>query len=49
MWYGAAARPGGLGLDNVRNRLESMFGREARMDAQAAAGRFRVELELPCA
>ena len=44
----AAARPGGMGLDNVRNRLEAMFGREARMDAQAAAGRFRVELELPC-
>jgi hypothetical protein len=45
----SAARPGGMGLDNVRNRLDAMFGREARMDAQAAAGRFRVELELPCA
>jgi LytS/YehU family sensor histidine kinase len=45
----AAARPGGMGLDNVRNRLDAMFGREARMDARADAGMFRVELELPCA
>jgi len=43
-----AARPGGLGLDNVRKRLDAMFGREARMDTHVAAGRFRVELELPC-
>ena len=42
-----AARPGGMGLNNVRSRLEAMFGREARMDARAAAGRFRVELSLP--
>jgi two-component system sensor histidine kinase AlgZ len=45
----AVARPGGMGLDNVRNRLHAMFGREARMDARAAAGSFRVDLELPCA
>ena len=49
----AAARPGGMGLDNVRHRLDAMFGREARMDARATAGRFRVDphcrLELPCA
>jgi hypothetical protein len=45
----AAARPGGMGLDNVRNRLDAMFGREARMDTRADAGTFRVELELPCA
>jgi LytS/YehU family sensor histidine kinase len=43
----AAARPGGMGLDNVRGRLEAMFGREARMDARNAAGQFRVELSLP--
>ena len=36
-----------MGLDNVRNRLDAMFGREARMDAQTAAGRFRVEVSLP--
>jgi hypothetical protein len=45
----AAARPGGMGLDNVRSRLDAMFGREARMDTHAGAGHFRVELQLPCA
>ena len=44
-----AARPGGMGLDNVRNRLDAIFGRDARMETRAAAGLFRVELELPCA
>lgn len=44
-----APRPGGLGLDNVRSRLDAMFGRDARMDTHAGAGRFRVELHLPCA
>ena len=43
----AAVRPGGMGLDNVRSRLDAMFGRDARIDAHAAAGRFRVELTLP--
>ena len=42
-----AARPGGMGLDNVRNRLNAMFGRDARMDAHVEAGHFRVELLLP--
>jgi hypothetical protein len=45
----AIARQGGVGLDNVRNRLEAMFGRDARFDAGASAGQFRVTLELPCA
>ena len=45
----AAPRPGGVGLDNVRSRLDAMFGREARMDTHAGAGQFRVELHLPCA
>ena len=44
----ASARPGGLGLDNVRSRLDAMFGRDARIDVHTAAGRFRVELQLPC-
>jgi two-component system, LytTR family, sensor histidine kinase AlgZ len=43
-----AARPGGMGLNNVRSRLDAMFGREARMDTRVAAGQFRVELQLPC-
>ena len=45
----AAVRPGGMGLDNVRSRLDAMFGREARLDTHAGAGQFRVELQLPCA
>ena len=44
----AAARSGGLGLANVRGRLEAMFGRDARMATQVGAGQFRVELRLPC-
>ena len=43
----ATARPGGMGLDNVRSRLDAMFGREARMDTRVGAGQFRVELSLP--
>jgi two-component system sensor histidine kinase AlgZ len=45
----AAPRSGGVGLDNVRRRLDAMFGREASMDTHAEAGLFRVELHLPCA
>ncbi len=44
----ATARPGGLGLDNVRRRLDGMFGRDANMDAHVGQGQFRVELRLPC-
>jgi len=40
-------RPGGVGLDNVRRRLEATFGRAARMETRAEAGRFRVALDLP--
>ena len=42
-----AVRPGGMGLDNVRSRLDAMYGREARIAAAAGAGLFRVELQLP--
>ena len=45
---GIAARPGGVGLDNVRNRLDATFGRVARMDTSNSGGCFRVELHLPC-
>ena len=44
----AWARPGGMGLENVRSRLDAMFGREARLDTHTGAGQFRVELHLPC-
>jgi hypothetical protein len=42
------ARRSGVGLDNVRRRLAATFPGSARMDAGAAGGRFRVELDLPC-
>lgn len=40
-------RPNGVGLTNVRKRLEARYGREARLDTSAAEGRFRVELLIP--
>jgi LytS/YehU family sensor histidine kinase len=43
----SSRRGEGVGLDNVRRRLDASFGREARMDVLADAGRFRVELRLP--
>ena len=43
----SVARPGGLGLDNVRRRLDAMFGRDARVDARVGGGQFHVELYLP--
>ena len=44
----AAMRPGGMGLANVRGRLDAMFGREATLDTRVEAGQFRVEVHLPC-
>jgi len=38
----------GMGLDNVRQRLMTMFGADARMETSADGERFRVELALPC-
>ncbi len=44
----APARPGeGVGLENVRRRLRALAGREARLDAEQDAERFRVTLTLP--
>lgn len=46
----APRRPGtGIGLENVRRRLETTYGRAAEMRARPEAGSFRVELELPAA
>jgi LytS/YehU family sensor histidine kinase len=44
----ASSRRGGMGLNNVRGRIEAMFGRNARMNTHAGADGFRVELHLPC-
>ena len=32
---------------SFRSRLDAMYGRDARLDATAGAGLFRVELRLP--
>ena len=42
------SRSGGMGLENVRRRLSTMFGHAATLDTHAVHGRFRVELHLPC-
>ena len=41
------ARRGGLGLANVRRRLEARFGKEADMRVSSDAGVFRVQLTMP--
>ncbi len=38
---------GGVGLENVRRRMETMFGTGARMETHADPDQFRVELSLP--
>jgi two-component system sensor histidine kinase AlgZ len=37
----------GIGLRNVRQRLQTMFGAEARMDMQKNANLYRVEISFP--
>jgi len=38
----------GLGLRNVRSRLETRFGSEAKLTAHSAQNRFRAEMIVPC-
>jgi len=40
-------RKSGLGLKNVRDRLEARYGKEANMRVSAEGGNFRVELSFP--
>jgi LytS/YehU family sensor histidine kinase len=40
-------RKSGLGLKNVRQRLEARYGNEASMHVTAENGKFRVELSFP--
>jgi predicted secreted protein len=40
-------RKSGLGLKNVRDRLEARYGKEASMRVSAENGNFRVELSFP--
>ncbi|HYK87898.1 MAG TPA: histidine kinase, partial [Acidobacteriota bacterium] len=37
----------GIGLDNVRNRLATFYGSEARLDVKRSERSFRVEISLP--
>jgi LytS/YehU family sensor histidine kinase len=40
-------RKGGLGLRNVRQRLETLYGDAANLHVSAENDKFRVELSLP--
>lgn len=42
-----ARRTNGLGLPNVRRRLEARYGDEASLEAGAAGDRYRVRIHLP--
>jgi two-component system, LytTR family, sensor histidine kinase AlgZ len=45
---GAPARKGtGIGIENVRRRLETLYGREAELRLQRDGDSFQIELELP--
>jgi two-component system sensor histidine kinase AlgZ len=44
-----STRRNGLGLANVRNRLEARYGNAARLEVEVAENRYRVVLTLPCA
>jgi hypothetical protein len=43
-----STRRNGIGLANVRNRLEARYGSAARMEVEVAQNRYRVVLTLPC-
>lgn len=43
-----APRRSGLGLRNVRTRLETRYGADAHLSARSDQNRFRVEFEVPC-
>ena len=42
-----AARKSGIGLANVRNRLRTRYGNDARLDVQVEPNVYRVVLSLP--
>ena len=46
-WDGSDGRPAGIGLANVRARLEALHPAEHRIDIEEAGGRVRVTVELP--
>ena len=40
-------RKSGFGLVNVRNRLRARYGNAARLDIDASAGTYRVNITMP--
>ena len=46
-WENGDGRPGGIGLANVRARLEALHPAEHRIDIEDTDGRVRVVVELP--
>jgi hypothetical protein len=42
-----ARKGGGIGIENVRRRLDTLFGRDAELRLRPQGELFRVELELP--
>lgn len=40
-------RGAGIGLRNVRQRVDTTYGNRARMDVRSAAGHFQIAMELP--
>jgi two-component system sensor histidine kinase AlgZ len=44
-----STRKNGIGLANVRNRLEARYGNAARLEIEVEGERYRVVLSLPCA
>jgi two-component system, LytTR family, sensor histidine kinase AlgZ len=44
-----STRRNGIGLANVRNRLEARYGGAARLDIEVDENRYRVIMTLPCA
>lgn len=43
-----STRKSGIGLANVRNRLQARYGNAARLEVQVENERYRVTLSLPC-
>ncbi len=44
---GASTRPGGIGLQNVRNRLQKLFGDEHRLSLANTDGGVLAQMEIP--
>jgi LytS/YehU family sensor histidine kinase len=46
----ASERPGGIGLSNLRARIQALYGDAGRLDVMARPqGGVRAEMRLPCA